>query len=248
MTVPPMIDAKVTNSLKGSVLDLIQRDYQFIAGDKIQEMFASDVVNLVNKCYRDPWKLDVGQVMWYGVKVSDKPNYGKNSKNTPLTPIILTLISEEDLKLKNAGYSDKEIREKKIVRLFKEAYEQGALLTHSDVAFLLHISTGTVSVQVNEYMERTGEVVPTRGIIQDIGRALTHKRIIIRLYKQGYQLPEIARMTDHTEEACDRYIKAYKKVEALSKKMKPQEIAQTLEMSKSLVEEYIKIINEVNEK
>ncbi len=148
MTVPPMIDAKVTNSLKGSVLDLIQRDYQFIAGDKIQEMFASDVVNLVNKCYRDPWKLDVGQVMWYGVKVSDKPNYGKNSKNTPLTPIILTLISEEDLKLKNAGYSDKEIREKKIVRLFKEAYEQGALLTHSDVAFLLHISTGTVSVQV----------------------------------------------------------------------------------------------------
>ena len=88
--------------------------------------------------------------MWYGVKASEKPNYGKNSKNTPLNPIVLTLISKDNLEMKNAGYSDGEIREKKIVRLFKEAYGQDALLTHSDVAFLLHISTGMVSKQLNE--------------------------------------------------------------------------------------------------
>lgn len=244
MKVPAMIETKVTNSLKGSVLNLIQRDYQFIAGDKIQQMFASEVVDLVNKCYKDPWKLDVGQILWYGVKVSEKPNYGKNSKNTPLTPIILTLVSKEDLEMKNAGYSDREIREMKVVRLFKEAYGQGALLTHSDVAFLLHVSTGTVSKQVKEYMERTAEVLPTRGIIHDIGRAMTHKKIILELYKKGYQTPDIARMTNHTEKACDRYIKAYKKVEMLSKTMNSEEIAQILGMGKSLVEEYIRILNE----
>lgn len=244
MKVPAMIETKVTNSLKGSVLDLIQKDYQFIAGDKIQHMFASDLVNLVNKCYRDPWKLDVGQILWYGVKSSEKPNYGKSSMNTPLTPIVLTLISENDLEMKNAGYSDKEIREIKMVRLFKEAYNQGALLTHSDVAFLLHISTGTVSKQMKEYMEQTGEIVPTRGVIHDIGRAMTHKKIILRLFKEGYQTPEIARKTDHTEEACDRYIKAYKKVEKLHKTMKSEEIANVLGMGKSLVEEYIRILNE----
>ena len=54
MKVPSMIETKVTNSLKGSVLDLIQRDYQFIAGDKIQEMFANDLVEVVRKSYRDP--------------------------------------------------------------------------------------------------------------------------------------------------------------------------------------------------
>lgn len=143
MKVPSMIETKVTSSLKGSVLDLIQKDYQFIAGEKIQDMFAADLVDLVNNCYKDPWKLDVGQILWFGVKVLEKPNYGKNSKNTPLTPIVLTMISKEDLDMKNAGYSDREIREKKIVRLFKEAYGQGALLTHSDVAFLLHVSTGS---------------------------------------------------------------------------------------------------------
>jgi hypothetical protein len=98
----------------------------------------------------------------------------------------------------------KEITEMKIVRLFKEAYDQKALLTHSDVAFLLNISTGTVGRYVREYMKRTDEVLPTRGIIHDIGRAFTHKRIIIRLYKKGYQTPDIARMTNHTKEACDR--------------------------------------------
>lgn len=244
MKVPSMIETKVTNSLKGSVLDLIQRDYQFIAGDKIQEMFANDLVEVVNKSYRDPWKLEVGQILWYGVKASEKPNYGKNSKNTPLTPIVLTLISKADLEMKKAGYSDREIMETKIARIFKEAYEQGALLTHSDIAYLLHISTGVVSKQAKEYMQRTGEILPTRGIIQDIGRAITHKRIILRLYRKGYQTPDIARMTNHTEEACDRYIKAYKKVEKLSKTMKSEEIAQILGMGKSLVEEYIRILNE----
>jgi len=244
MKVPPMIETKVTNSLKGSILDLIQKDYQFIAGDKIQEMFADDLLEVVSKAYLEPWKLEVGQILWYGAKASEKPNYGKNSKKTPLTPVVLTLISERDLEMRKEGYSDREIRETKIVRLFNEAYEQDALLTHSDMAYLLNVSTGTVSKQTKAYMERTGEILPTRGIIHDIGRAMTHKGIILKLYKKGYQTPDIARMTSHTEEACDRYIKAYKKVEKLSRTMKNEEIAQILGMGKSLVEEYIRILNE----
>ena len=52
--------------------------------------------------------------------------------------------------------------------------------------------------QVREYMERTKEVVPTRGTVHDLGRAITHKRIIIRLYLEGYLTPEIARRTKHS--------------------------------------------------
>ncbi|MDF1558250.1 MAG: DUF1670 domain-containing protein, partial [ANME-2 cluster archaeon] len=36
-------------------------------------------------------------------------------------------------------------------------------------------------------------IVPTRGIIHDIGRAMTHKKIILKFFKEGYQTPEIAR-------------------------------------------------------
>ena len=244
MNVPMMIENKVTNSLRGSVLSLLNRDYQFIVGEKIQDMFASDIVDLVNTCYKEPWKLDVGQILWYGAAVDEKPNYGKNSSKTRLTPCILTLINKEDLEMKKNGYSNKEIMEVKIIRLFNEAYEQLVLLTHSDAAFLFHTSTGTVGKVVNEYMKKTGKIVPTRGIIHDIGRAMTHKKIIVRLYKEGYQTPEIARKTNHTLEACDRYIKAYKRVEKLNTKMSIDEIAQTLGMGKSLVKEYLNLIDD----
>ena len=70
------------------------------------------------------------------------------------------------------------------------------------------------------------------------------KKIILELYRKGYQTPVIARMANHTEQACDRYIKAYKKVEKLNRTMKSEEIAQILGMGKSLVDEYIRILNE----
>ena len=244
MKVPAMIENKVVNSLHGSILNLLDSEYQFIVGEKIQNMFASDIVELVQRCYKESWKLDVGQVLWYGAVATEKPHYGKNSKKTPLTPVILTLISKEDLEMKNTGYSDKEILAKKVIRLFKEAYQQNALLTHSDLAFLLHISTGTVSKIVNAYMNETKEIVPTRGIIHDIGRSITHKKIIIELFKRGYQLPEIRNKTHHTEEAADRYIKAFKKVRKLHQKMSIDEISQLLGMGKSLVKEYIALIDD----
>jgi len=128
--------------------------------------------------------------------------------------------------------------------LFKEAEQQGALLTNSDVEYLLQVSKGTISRDIREYMEESEDIVPTRGVVHDIGRDMTHKKVIIRLYKQGCQTPEIARKTDHTEEACDRYIKAYKRVKKLSNKMIPQEIARTLEMRESLVKEYLDLVYE----
>jgi hypothetical protein len=51
------------------------------------------------------------------------------------------------------------------------------------------------------------------------------------------------RRTSHSEEACDRYIKGFKKVLKLHGDGVPAEnIASELEMSKSLVRQYVEII------
>ena len=52
----------------------------------------------------------------------------------------------------------------------------------------------------------------------------------------------------NTEEACDLYIKAYKNVRTLYGRMNQNEIARTLEMSESLVKEYVAIHEEFNKK
>jgi len=57
--------------------------------------------------------------------------------------------------------------------------------------------------------------------------------------------PEIARRTKHSEEACDRYIRAFNKVRMLAdRNMSVEEIARTLEMSSFTVKEYLNIYSE----
>jgi len=240
-----MIRRKLEQGMKEEIKALIERDYSMISGEKVREMFASDILRLIEQRQDYAMDIDSGQVMWLGVKREERQNYGKNASNTEIVPVKLTLLSTEDIDMLSSGFTRREVREKRIIRLFKEGYEQGGVLSNNDIALLLNISPSTVSKQVREYMERTKEVVPTRGTVHDLGRAITHKRIIIRLYLEGYLTPEIARRTKHSEEACDRYIRAFNKVRMLAdRNMSVEEIARTLEMSSFTVKEYLNIYSE----
>jgi DNA-binding CsgD family transcriptional regulator len=228
-----MIRRKLKQGMKEEIKTLVEKDYSMISGEKVREMFASDILRLFEQRQDRAMNIDSGQVMWLGVKREERQGYGKNASNTAIVPVTLTLLSPEDIDMLSSGF------------LFQEGYEQGGVLSSNDLALLLNVSPSTVSKQVREYMERTKEVVPTRGTVHDLGRAITHKRIIIRLYLEGYLTPEIARMTKHSEEACDRYIRAFNKVRMLAdRKMNAEEIARTLEMSSFLVREYLDIYEE----
>ena len=87
-------------------------------------------------------------------------------------------------------------------------------------------------------------ILPYRGTIHDIGPSLTHKKVIVALFLQNVPTPDIARKTCHTEEACDRYIKAFKRVKMVYGSMAPRNISLTLDMSERLVNEYIALIEE----
>jgi len=240
-----MIRRKLEQGMKEDIKALIEKDYSMISGEKVKELFASDILRLIERRHDYAMKIDSGQVLWLGVNKEEKQNYGKNASNTEIVPVTLTLLAPSDIDMLSSGFTTREVRERRMVRLFKEGYEQGGVLSNNDIALLLNLSPSTVSKQVREYMERTKEVVPTRGTIHDLGRAITHKRIIIRLYLEGHLTPEIARMTKHSEEACDRYIRAFNRVRMLAdRKMSAEEIAITLEMSSFLVREYLDIYDE----
>jgi DNA-binding CsgD family transcriptional regulator len=240
-----MIRRKLKQGMKEEIKTLIEKDYSMISGEKVREMFASDILRLIEQRQDYAMNIDSGQVMWLGVKREERQGYGKNASNTEIVPVTLTLLSPNDIDMLSSGFTAREVRETRMIRLFQEGYEQGGVLSSNDIALLLNVSPSTVSKQVREYMERTKEVVPTRGTVHDLGRAITHKRIIIRLYLEGYLTPEIARMTKHSEEACDRYIRAFNKVRMLAdRKLNADEIARTLEMSSFLVREYLDIYEE----
>lgn len=243
MNVSEMLRTKVEASLETSIINLIDRDYSMISGDKVREMFARDIVNLVREEFREIDSIEVGQMLWMGVHKDDRPSYGKNARKTHMVPITLTLISNEDLEMRMDGYSSREIREKKSIRLFEEAFKQDALLSNADVAWLMGVSPTTISKHVREFMERENVIVPTRGTIHDLGMATTHKKVIVCLYLAGHLTPAIKKITNHSEEAIDRYIRDFEKVRLLRGK-DVDYIHKATGMGKWLVKKYLEILNE----
>jgi DNA-binding XRE family transcriptional regulator len=235
-------------SIGSAIKSLLTSEYKFLGGDKVQEMFVRDVMKLFKEYNRDSWNLEPGQTMWFAVCADEKQGYGKPLEKTRITPVILSVVHDEDRKTRENGYSHKELRKFKVARLLREAYEQKGVLSQADVAEMLGVSTGTISKDIKEYQIENQVVLPYRGTIHDLGRAITHKKIIIGHFLKNVPTPDIARITGHTEEACDRYIKAFKKVRTLHESMNHQEIARTLDMSEFLVKEYIAIIEEFNKK
>jgi biotin operon repressor len=146
------------------------------------------------------------------------------------------------------GYSHKEVRKFKVARILREAYSQKGVLSQADVAESLGFSIGTIGKDIREYQMENQVVLPYRGTVHDIGRATSHKKLIIGIFLKNIPTPDIERITGHTGEACDRYIKAFKKVRTLYGSMSTQEIARTLDLSEYLVKEYIAIIKEHKQK
>jgi DNA-binding protein Fis len=231
-----------------SVKQMLKQEYKFLAGDKIQDMFIEDLLVEFNKHLKDGWKLDAGQVVWWAAHKNEYPGRNKTIENTKMVPVILSIASQDDLKLRLDGYSAKEIRKCKVARILREAYEQGGVLNQADVSLLIGVSAGTIGKDIRDYQLEQGIVLPYRGTIHDMGPTLTHKKIIIEQFVRNIPTPEIARRTSHSEEACDRYIKGFKKVQKLHGNGIPEEnIASELEMSKSLVREYVEIIKNLAE-
>ena len=80
-------------------------------------------------------------------------------------------------------------------------------MSNSDLAELLTISSEQISSLLANYESDTGQVVPRRATVHDVGTGLTHKRIIcLKRYAQGNPADQIARETYHSLEAVDRYL------------------------------------------
>ena len=85
--------------------------------------------------------------------------------------------------------------------------------------------------------------MPTRGNVQNIGRGQTHKREIIALYLRGYLVPTICKMTNHSKEAVERYIRDFEAVRMLYPKFKEIEIiSRIIRLSKPVVNPYVDLI------
>ena len=232
-----------------ALFDLIRTEFGYIGGPDVISLFVRKIGQLNDEYYRSERYVKPGQMRWLAVKAGEKYGKGKTMRDMKLVPITLTIINEEDIDdaCKSMGYREK--RQKFIKRIHKEARDQGGVLPESDAAVILRTSRDTISRLILDYEKRTGEVIPRCGTEMNMGRTLTHKRLAFHNFKKKLSTTENARAIDHSPESVDRYIKDGTRVEKLySAGYEAWDIAFLTGLSIGLVEQYIEVIGEIDQK
>ena len=234
-------------TLREAMRNFIRREFRRLGGPWVIEMFVDKLLQLVDRYHIERDKLQPGQTIWPAVAIDEAPGYRKPIYATRQVPVVITLGNQEDIAAMRQGLPWTEILQGELVRAMKEAHAQGGLLTSSDLSVLFHHSHSRVAELIRQYESQTGEVVPRRGNLHDMGRTVTHKRIICRkAYLEGKTTDVIARETSHSPEAVDNYLLDFARVyyATVLKGMSVEETTFAIQRPQSLVQEYVKLLVE----
>jgi hypothetical protein len=234
-------EPQLQKSMKTVLCSRFISEYGFLGGREVIELIVNDLIKIVGEHQLPLSRVKKGQILWQAVAKDETSSYGKSMSDTRTVPVILTLVSEEEINMRINGSSITQIRKNVTERIMKEADEQRGTLSQPDIALLLAISRTSVGKYIQDIQNDKGISLPYRGTIHDMGPTVTHKREIVRLRLSKMSTPEIARRTNHSEEAVDRYINDYERVTRISEIFKPEDIAFVTNLSVSLVNEYLNL-------
>ena len=239
-------DASDRKTFKSVLCHLLHTEFPGIFGPTISRLFADKIDELYERFHPPRSRFKSGQVLWTGVAIDDPPSRNKRIEDTRLVPIVLDLVAAQDIHEAQDKVLRSRTRLTKIIRLFRQAYEQGAVLGHADVSLLLNMHISRISTCVLSYERETGQLVPRRGTIHDMGRSVTHKAIIC--YKSLVEkkpTSQVAQETFHSPEDVEHYVQCFRRIQLCRDKgLSPEEVAQATGHSLALVQEYLDLIVE----
>ena len=216
---------------------MLESDFSIVASGKIAELLADQTINLFGQFF--PEKIKPGKTLISAISKDAPKGHHRGVKGLPMVPVQLDVLNENLIERYIRGDKIMQIKRNYVISLFKQAYQQGGVLASSDVALLIKMSSSTISKYVREHMEQNDEIVPTRGFIHDIGPSISHKGIIVGKFLQGILPDKIAKITNHSQKAVDRYINDYERIKlCIKQNMDDQMTARTTGLSKSLIKKY----------
>lgn len=222
-------------------------EYGYDHGPVIAGAIVTDILSTIERCY--PERVSPRTVVWLAVR-REKHGQHKGIDVSDLVPVHLKIYTESevglltDAALRKRRSARRAFNRARFARWCFEAYEQGGVLTELDLGLLSGLSEHYISKVLREYETETGEIVPTRGTVHDLGPAVTHKAEIVRRWLRHESPAQIARETRHSQASVDRYIADYQKVRLLTQKVSKAEIPALTGMSAGVVEQYITLLTQ----
>ncbi|MBW6502410.1 MAG: DUF1670 domain-containing protein [Bacteroidales bacterium] len=227
--------------LKPAIVNFFEREFCGMFGPVVRENIADALIDLFNSLCPESSRLKPGQIIWNAL---DKRTRADSQKRR-YKPVILSLVTDDEVSLFEKGTSVSTTRKNVMVRMIREAYQQGAVLSTRDLSLLLVSSASALSHQRIEYEKEHKTILPHTGVIHDMGTTLTHKRIIIYKHVVEKKDPSIvARETNHSQLAVDKYLKDFNRVKTLVNDKKDINfIHHTTNIARPVIKQYLQIIN-----
>jgi hypothetical protein len=216
---------------------------------KVAQLLVDEILRVVEETLVSADHLQPGQLLVLAPEIGQGPAWSQGRlEEKRLKTIRLTLIETGDIESMAAGEKPLIVRRRRLVRMIRQAFEQGAALSSSQLAVITGFCHFTINKALKAHEDDTGEVLPTRGVVEDQGRRISHKKQIVARHLKGESTAEIARATNHTPRSVERYIQRFEQVRELVSYLNNdpdlRTIARILGCSQQLVAEYLDLLPE----
>jgi len=227
---------------KPAIEHFFEQEFPRMFGPNIRSVIADKLIEIFHDNFRETTTLRPGQILWNAVHKDTRAD----ASNMKLVPVVLTVVSDEDISKLENGLKVSEHKQNVIARLTKEAYEQNALLSMRDIGLLIASTGSSISTCRKMYEQRHNVTLPHTGNLQDMGSCLTHKYQIIYKCVVEKKDPTIAAAeTNHTIKAVDHYLKDFNRVKTLHLDHKtPEYIHLVTKLSLNVIAQYLNIIKQ----
>lgn len=227
--------------LKPAIVNFFAREFSGAFGPIVRENIADALIDLFNSLCPESSRLKPGQIVWNALDKRTRAD----SERRRYKPVILSLVTDDDVSMFEKGLSVATIRKNVMARMIREAYQQGAVLSTRDLSLLMVSSAAYLSQLRIEYEKEHKTILPHTGVIHDMGTTLTHKRIIVYKHVVEKKDPSIvAKETNHSQMAVDKYLKDFNRIKTLVKDNKDLDfIHHTTNIARPVIKQYLQIIN-----
>ena len=204
---------------------------------------AEVIVKLARSTYQDEHHqsaaLSPGQMVI--TVISELEGASRKISEASMVRVVVTIDAPGDEVIRTKG-DVSVLRRHRLVRICQETLEQGGLMTVEDLAYrIFNVGERTIVRDLAE-LRKQEIIVPLRSTIRDIGRTVSHKEEIIRLWLSGKQYEYISRSLHHSTSSIRNYVETFKRTIALDVEgHTPENIAFLIGASSALVKAYLKL-------
>jgi hypothetical protein len=214
-------------------------------GPSMRDKIANELICIFETHNPPSSRFQCGQVFWNALDQKTRAD----SPNRRFVPVVLSLVTENDIDQLSKGVRPSVITRNTIARIMKEAYEQGGILSTRDVALLMLRGVANISQLRKQYEKEHNCILPHTGALHDMGSCVSHKTMIInKVILQKKDPALVARECNHSQLAVDHYLKDYHRVKTVYEhNTDPNYIHHVTGIAQHVVKEYINIISHESE-